>query len=144
MIGRKLVFDKAAGMNSAIADIEAVIAELSSTDQINDMAVDLQSGLDNLKSAVAYILENVDSSHDFTGSVAVNFLMLTGTVFGAWQMARASLAVLSDAQIRAEFRDNKIATTRFYMKHVLPRANSYRQTIEITADDVMSIPVNQL
>ena len=144
LIGRKLVFDKAAGMNSAIADIEAVIAELSSTDQINDMAVDLQAGLDNLKSAVEYILENVGSSNDFTGSVAVNFLMLTGTVFGAWQMARASLAVLSDAQIRVEFRDNKIATTRFYMKHVLPRANSYRQTIEITADDVMSIPVNQL
>jgi hypothetical protein len=78
--------------------------------------------------------------------------MLTGTVFGAWQMCRAALAVTGDdgnnscnkGDVSPEFANNKVSTTRFYCQQVLPRAAAYLQMIEVTAESVFSIPVDQL
>ncbi len=143
LIGRKLLRDKGEGMRSLISDMKAVTEELSQSD-LADIGIDLQWGISCLESAVSSIFANIKSDYDFAGSVSVNLLMLAGTVCGAWQMARASLAVQGDDELSKEFCDNKLATTRFYMKHVLPRAAAYQQTIETTGNCVMSIPVDQL
>jgi len=144
LIGRKLIRDNGAGMQSAIDDIQAVIKELSANDTLAPMAKSLTAGVESLQSATTFILENAKSTEDFSGSVSVNLLMLVGTVFGAWQMARASLAVINDDSISDDFRSNKIATTEFYLQHVLPRAFAYQHTIEKGSDSVMSIPVDRL
>jgi alkylation response protein AidB-like acyl-CoA dehydrogenase len=148
LIGRKLLRDKGAGMNSLINDMKVVVVQLSQA-ELKDIAVDLQKGIDSLESAVKSIFTNAKSNYDFAGSVSVNLLMLAGTVCGAWQMARSAIAVQldtesSDTELSTEFCNNKLATTRFYMKHVLPRALAYQQTIETTGDCVMGIPVGQL
>jgi alkylation response protein AidB-like acyl-CoA dehydrogenase len=149
LIGRKLLRDNAVAMSVAIAEIQEVVAQLSNHESLSDMASLLQNGVDNLQTAVNYILSSTTEHADFPGSVAVNFMMLTGTVFGAWQMCRAALAVIGDGNgnerdVSAEFANNKVATTRFYCQQVLPRAAAYLQMIEITAESVFSIPVDQL
>jgi alkylation response protein AidB-like acyl-CoA dehydrogenase len=143
LIGRKLLRDKGEGINLLIADMK-LIAEQLLTLEHSDIAVDFQKGISSLESAVKYILANASNSYDYTGAVSVNLLMLAGTVCGAWQMARSAIAVKSHNELSKEFCTNKIATARFYMKHVLPRAFAYQQTIEATGDCVMSIPVDQL
>jgi alkylation response protein AidB-like acyl-CoA dehydrogenase len=143
LIGRKLLRDNGAGMRSLIDEMTAVVAQLSKT-EFNDIADDLQKGINSLESAVQTIFKQVKNDYDFAGAVSVNFLMLAGTVCGAWQMARAALAVQTDSDLSSQFCSNKLATTRFYMKHILPRAQAYAQTIETTGDCVMSIPVEQL
>ncbi len=143
LIGRKLLRDKGEGMSSLISDMKAVVEELSQSG-LADIGTDLQQGIMCLESAVSSIFANIKSNYDFAGSVSVNLLMLAGTVCGGWQMARAALVVQDDAELSKEFCDNKLATARFYMKHVMPRAAAYQQTIETTGDCVMSIPVDQL
>lgn len=143
LIGRKLLRDKGAGMKALINDMKAVIEQLPQSN-LNDIAIDLQKGIECLESAVSSIFADAKNSYDFAGAVSVNLLMLAGTVCGAWQMARSAIAVQSDAGLSTEFCANKLATTRFYMKHVLPRALAYQQTIETTSDCVMGIPVDQL
>lgn len=143
LIGRKLLRDKGEGMRLLIEDMNAVAGKLSQSG-LNDIAVDLDKGIVSLESAVNYIFANIKSDYDFAGSVSVNLLMLAGTVCGAWQMARAALAVQDDDDLSKEFCNNKLATTRFYMKHVLPRAGAYQQTIETTDNCVMGIPVDEL
>ena len=143
LIGRKLLRDNGSGMYSLILDMTAVVAQLSKA-ELNDIADDLQKGINSLELAVQTIFNQVKNDYDFGGAVSVNFLMLAGTVCGAWQMARAALAVQAESDFSSQFCSNKLATTRFYMKHVLPRAQAYAQTIETTGDCVMSIPVEQL
>ena len=143
LIGRKLLRDKGAGMYALIVEMTAVAAKLSQAG-LNDIGEDLQKGIDSLASAVHSIFNQINNSDDFAGAVSVNFLMLAGTVCGAWQMARAALVVHSEANLSSQFCSRKLATTRFYMKHVLPRAQAYQQTIETTGDCVMTIPIEQL
>jgi len=104
----------------------------------------LEVGLESLQTAVDYVLANARSSEDFAGSVSVNLLMLAGTVFGGWQMGLAALAVSNDSEISDSFKQNKLATSRFYMKHVLPRASSFASTVQVGGESVMTIPVEQL
>lgn len=143
LIGRKLLRDNGSGMYLLIVEMTAVVAQLFKA-ELNDIADDLQKGINSLELAVQTIFNQVKNDYDFAGAVSVNFLMLAGTVCGAWQMARATLAVQADSEFSSQFCSNKLATTRFYMKHVLPRAQAYAQTIETTSDCVMSIPVEQL
>jgi alkylation response protein AidB-like acyl-CoA dehydrogenase len=143
LIGRKLLRDKGAEMYALIVEMTAVAAKLSQAD-LNDIGEDLQKGIDSLVSAVQSIFNQISNSDDFAGAVSVNFLMLAGTVCGAWQMARAALAVQTETNLSSQFCSRKLATTRFYMKHVLPRAQAYQKTIETTGDCVMSIPIEQL
>jgi acyl-CoA dehydrogenase len=146
LIGRKLIRDKGAAMNMLIGEMQQVVSDLKASTSLSDIGDDLEKGIESLESAVSHILQHATSSVDFAGAVSVNLLMLSGTVFGAWQMAAAALAVSSEGNddIDAEFAHNKLATTRFYMKHVLPRALAFQQSIETTGDTIMSIPVDQL
>jgi len=47
-------------------------------------------------------------------------------------------------EISEQFKQNKLATSHFYMKHVLPRASSFASIVQTSADSVMTIPVDQL
>jgi alkylation response protein AidB-like acyl-CoA dehydrogenase len=143
LIGRKLLRDDGAEMHLLTAEMRTVVAQLVKAG-LNDIADDLQMGVGSLEQAVKTVLNEAHKDYDFAGAVSVNFLMLAGTVCGAWQMARAALFVHSDNTLSPQFCSSKLATTRFYMKHVLPRAQAYQQTIETTGDCVMGIPVDQL
>jgi len=144
LIGRKLVRDKGQAMAVILSEIEHTVTVLHSQDQLSSMAFDLESGVNNLRLAVDAILENANTSVDYLGSVSVNFLMLSGTVFGAWQMCLAALAVHDDADVSDTFKATKLATSHFYLKHVLPRASSYLDAIIHGHDSVMNIPIEQL
>ena len=144
LIGRKLIRDNGEGMNIVISEIEETIKQLKDTPELWGFDFNLEFGLMCLKTATGAILENSDESYDYAGSVSVNFLMLTGTVLGAWQMCLAALAVNNASDVSEKFKTNKLATTHFYMKHVLPRAHAYAETVINGYDSVMGIPVDHL
>ena len=144
LIGRKLIRDNGEGMKAALSEIHETVKKLKQSDGLTDILADLEIGAQQLQVAVDYVLANARSSEDFAGSVSVNLLMLAGTVFGAWQMAESALAVSYDDDIRPEFKANKLATSRFFMKHVLPRAAAFSHTVIHSGETVMSIPTEQL
>ena len=60
----------------------------------------------------------------FSGSVAFDVLMMTGTITAAWQMfvsvERAKLALESN-KVSLEFFDDKTATAQYFIDSILPR-----------------------
>ena len=65
--------------------------------------------------------------------MAVPYLMLQGTVCGAWVMARAALAAsraLAAGGDDESFLHAKLVTGRFYFDHVAPRAAAWLATVE--------------
>ncbi len=67
--------------------------------------------------------------------------MLTGTVLGGWQMARAALKIVNGtASVDADFAEAKISTTRFYAQHILPRSRALHAAATAGSDALMMLP----
>jgi len=81
------------------------------------------------------------------GAVSYHFLMLTGTILGGWQMARAGLksaeALKSNNDNNISFYSAKIITARFYAEHILTRSHFYLQSILAGGDSMMRLDVEQ-
>ena len=147
LIGRKLIRDNGAGMQALIEDIRQVQAELikSGDKELATIGKQLENAISIQEESANYVLKNYKSDQDMAPAAAFNFMMLSGTVTGAWQMAVAALAaksMLDNNEGDANFAKAKIITTQFYMTHILPRAVSYKQMVEAGQEVVMSMPVD--
>lgn len=147
LIGRKLIRDNGAAMLQLIQDMKQVQAELadSGDDSLVKMSEHMEQAVSLQKGSVDHILDHYKSDQDMAPAAAFNFMMLSGTVAGAWQMARAALAaknMLDNNEGSAEFAKAKLITSQFYMSHILPRAVSYKQMVEAGHEVVMAMPVD--
>ncbi len=103
-------------------------------------------GCDQLAGATSWLLASYERDAWIPGAVAHSLLMLTGTVAGGWQMARAAVAasdrLAGDAGDR-EFYEAKIITARFFAEQIMPTAAAYRRAIEYGSDTVMALSEDQ-
>jgi hypothetical protein len=77
---------------------------------------------------------------------AFNYMMLSGTVVGAWQMARAALVaqkkLTADAG-NADFYKAKLITARFYAEELLPRSAGYFEAVTSDSNSAMELAEEQ-
>ena len=147
LIGRKLIRDAGAGMQALIADMQQIQSELmdSEDEVLMTIGKQLADAISVQTTTTEYILQNYKSDQDMAPAAAFNFMMMTGTIAGAWQMGKAALvahSMLENNEGDAEFAKAKLITTQFYMSHILPRAISYKQMVEAGQEVVMAMPVN--
>ena len=110
LVGRKVIRDDGKAIGDLIGDIRQTTAGLSGADA--DQAV-IKRALDDatgkLEQATGWLLDNCRDDYNAPGSVAINFLMLTGYVCGGWQMARAALVATEKSSASdGDFYRNKI------------------------------------
>jgi 3-(methylthio)propanoyl-CoA dehydrogenase len=148
LVGRKVIKDSGKAMASLIGEMREVCNEMSALgdDNFSSLERHYSSALSALEEATQWLLENYQSDANAPGSVAVNFMMLMGTVCGGWQMARA--AIISSAKIQSgaddtEFYEAKITTARFYAEHFLPRVNGYLASVVAGSDSIMALKSEQ-
>jgi hypothetical protein len=94
---------------------------------------------------VGFVLEHFqeDPRSVFAGSVP--YLMLSGTVHGGWQMARAALACrkkMAKGDVDP-FLAAKLAGARFYCSNILPRASALRTAILDGSAGVLALDIEQ-
>jgi len=103
--------------------------------------------IEALAQAVSWLLDNYKDDINAPGSISYDFMMLTGTVCGGWQMARSAIVAhnkLNDAsESHKDFYRTKQMTARFYAEHFLPRASSYLKTILTGSESIMAINTDQ-
>jgi alkylation response protein AidB-like acyl-CoA dehydrogenase len=147
-VGRKLIKDNGAAVGELLAEMRATVTELSATAAAELQAIrkQLAAGIEALDQAVRWLLGRHQQDQNLPGAVAVNLLMLAGTVCAGWQMARAALAAgrrLTDGDGDRDFLEAKIGTARFFAEHYLPRARSYLETVQAGAASVMALREGQ-
>ena len=98
-------------MSSLVEEMEALAAQLKTHKELQALSEEFTSGIEQLKQANEWILSQTDLELE-SSAVAFNYLMLAGTVSGAWLMAKASLATLTD-ESNSDFNTTKIVTTHF-------------------------------
>jgi alkylation response protein AidB-like acyl-CoA dehydrogenase len=148
LVGRKLLRDGGAALRdllSEMRDDSGVLKQHAKTD-LRDIGERLEGGIRLLEQAGAWLVENHGSDPDAPGAAAVNFLMLAGTVCGAWQMGRAAQAaarLIDSGAPDRDFLEAKRITARFYCEHILPRAFGYTQAVLAGSAAVMALGDDQ-
>ncbi|HEX7416890.1 MAG TPA: acyl-CoA dehydrogenase, partial [Steroidobacteraceae bacterium] len=143
LIGRKLGRDGGAAMAALIGDmlreLEAIGASDAAVRVARDAAIEAALWL---REATAAVLAAYSSAPARALAVAVPFLKLSGTVAGAWLMARAAALAAQRLAAGAGDRDfyaGKLSSARFYADHILPQAQAYLRIVKGGADSVLDV-----
>ena len=144
LVGRKVIRDSGKSMQNLLEDMREIEGKISALDDkdIKTFEQRYSNGIDALENATKWLLENYQSDADAPGSVAVNFMMLMGTICGGWQMARAVLVAkdkISKGDDDPDFYQSKIISARFYGDHYLPRASAYLGSIVAGSESTMAL-----
>ena len=144
LVGRKIIKDNGKALNELLQEMKDVVRQLEAIEDkdFKSIQLSLNNALDALEQATDWLLKNYQTDVNIPGSIAVNLLMLMGTVCGGWQMSRA--AIIANNKINAGDDDNaflrtKIKTARFYADHILPRTSSYLQSILAGSHSTMAL-----
>ncbi|MFQ5660426.1 MAG: acyl-CoA dehydrogenase [Gammaproteobacteria bacterium] len=148
LIGRKIINDEGKVLKALIADMRETARALPRTGHESLAAIHghYLAGIEALEKATSWLLENYRNDPNAPGSVAFLFLMLTGTVCGGWQMARAALIAderLNEGAAEESFYKSKIVTSCFYAEHFLPRAQAFLESITAGSETVMALDNEQ-
>lgn len=141
--GRKVMADEGHAIGEFIAEVRSLDKDLADHQALSDVRAAVNSSVELLESAAAWLLKNGPDDPYAPGAASVNFLMLAGVVAGGWQMARAALAVSNggDADSRdPAFAESKLATAHFYATHVLPRAHGLHAAATAGSEVLMRLP----
>ena len=149
LVGRKILGDSGKAMRELLDEMRSLQAESRSEESTHgDIVAMLLPAIEELEQSADWLLQNAPTDPQIPGAASFNLMMQMGTVAGGWQMAKASVAAGRRLQSCEDhekgFLEAKIATARFYMEHVLPRASSYARAACAGGASTMAVPVEQL
>jgi butyryl-CoA dehydrogenase len=148
LVGRKTVRDAGATVKDIIAQVRRTEEELAAYASGDLAAIHLRlaAGSKALEEVVNYVVTNAKSDIKGVFAGSVTYLKLAGIVLGGWQMARAALIAerkLKEGEGDLRFYQAKIATTRFFVDHVLSQAAGYHAAIVEGSAGVLALAEDQ-
>ena len=138
-VGRKIMADEGKAMDELLTEMRSLDDALAADERLQEIRTALSDGVDQLQSATSWLLQQGPLDPNAAGSASVNMLMLTGTVIGGWQMARAALAIVNGAASDdPSFAEAKLMTVRFYAQHIMPRSHGLADAAMAGPDVIMA------
>jgi len=143
LIGRKTIRDQGKAMAELIGDMRPYTGQ----QQTNTLlTAERQARFDQavafLEDATRTVLEHGDDEQ-FAGAAAFNYLMLSSTVTAAWLMVKAAGAAVPGSESQDAFARSKLATTNFFIDHILPRSSGYLTSLRAGDDAIMALPEDE-
>ncbi len=148
LVGRKVIRDSGKSIQALLEEMREVETELATlnSEKLNTFNNHYSTAIQALEKATHWLLENYQTDANAPGSVAVNFMMLMGTVCGGWQMGRAALVAsnkIKSGDEDLEFYQAKIITAQFYAEHFLPRSATYLASVIAGSESIMALDNDQ-
>ena len=143
-VGRKILANEGRDIAALIGDLRRTCDALAENDALADTAAPLRQSLDDLEQGVAWLMENAASDPTAAATASFNLLMQAGTVFGGAFLAQSVLAGIAAGDTDKGFLDAKVATTRFYCAHMLPRAQAFLVAATSDPKTTMALPLEAL
>jgi hypothetical protein len=120
-------------MEALLAELDVTVADCAGSDRVElkVIAEALQGALAELRETTALLLEQLADNREAALAGAFDYMMQVGYVMGGWHLARSAL--VADARLRDgadnPFYPRKLASARFYVENLLPRALGCAQVI---------------
>jgi acyl-CoA dehydrogenase len=143
-VGRKILANEGRNIGALITELRDACDALAADEVLQATADPLRKSLDELEQGVAWLIDNATKDPTAAATASFNLLMLAGTVLGGAFLARAALAARSAGDFDAAFVDAKVATTRFYCAHMLPRASGFLGAATADPSTTMAVAVDAL
>jgi alkylation response protein AidB-like acyl-CoA dehydrogenase len=147
LIGRKVLRDGGATVAAFVSEMRSVDAPLANAGEAFAVVrAAVSKGLDEVVQASTQILTGDRRDPDLAASVAMNYLMLLGTVTGGWQLARGALVANAELEKGAgdkAFLQTQIVLAQFYAEHLLPRATAHAAAIRAGSATLMKLMPEQ-
>jgi alkylation response protein AidB-like acyl-CoA dehydrogenase len=146
LVGRKTIRNNGVAMTALLDEIGEACTQAGASEALTDLADALSQALSDARTAVTWLLEKGSQSASAPGAVSVPFMMLMGYLCGAWamvQMAQKASQLAESGEGDTEFYNAKVATARFYCKHLLPRVKGLLDTVVEGSESVMDLPESQ-
>lgn len=143
LVGRKILFDQGTAMDSLLEEMQAVATNAKQNHPaLQNESRALSTAIEALTDAKNLLLTESKQDAHLPGAISFNYLMLMGTVCGAWQMLKA--AQIADQQLQTDSGDRsfytaKLATAKFYMDQILPRYLGYAAMIKTGSQSIMAL-----
>ena len=144
LVGRKVLADTGLGMQRLLqemADFDATLA--SCGPDLDSIRNAVATGHKRLEEATNWLLSKAQDESVIVYLAAFDYLMLAGTVIGAWQMGRAAEVAhrkIEGNEGLADFYKAKIITARFYAEEILPRSAGYLEAATSESGSAMELP----
>ncbi|WP_447506064.1 acyl-CoA dehydrogenase [Acinetobacter pittii] len=139
LVGRKIVKDQGKNLTVLIGLMKQTLEQLQANAELNDFAEELGFAIGLLEQHSHTIAQQFMQSAKQALSVSVPYLMLTGLIAGAWQLAQSAVKaaeLLVTGEADRDFLQGKIATARFYHKVILPEIRGLAYTVSHTGGAV--------
>jgi len=138
LLNRKLGRDGGATMEAMQAEI-AELGDALQTHPPPDLAAIgecLRAALADHVATTTHLLAALPEDRFAALGGSFDYMMQTGYLFGGWQLARGAQVAASIAERgqRVDFCQRKMATARFYMERLLPRARAHAGVIAAPAE----------
>jgi alkylation response protein AidB-like acyl-CoA dehydrogenase len=134
LVGRKVGRDNGAAMNALIADMQAELEKISSSDAgVAASKAAALEGVAALKDATAAVLKDPDGAL----AICVSYLMLGGVVVGGWLTAKAHDLAVRQASSDPEFFAAKQQIARFYAANLSPEAQTLSRVVKQGAASIL-------
>lgn len=142
LVGRKVGAEKGATALAMIEAMRKIDARLGAAEGMHSLRGNFGAAIDDLEKATRWVVETYSKDAKAVAAVSVPYLKLFGTVAGGWMMARAGLIAnehLKKPDADREFLEAKLATSRFYAEHELPRASGLAREVMHGAASVLAL-----
>ncbi|WP_286719076.1 acyl-CoA dehydrogenase C-terminal domain-containing protein [Thalassolituus sp. UBA2009] len=121
LIGRKIAANNGAFYKLFEADINAFIASQADNEAMAEFIEPLKAALENLNDLTQWVMDAAANNPNEIGAASVEYLHVFGYTALAYMWAKMSAVALPKADDASGFYKAKLATSRFYMKRLLPR-----------------------
>ncbi len=138
LVGRKLPAHGGRAMKVFLQEVEEFCT--AGGEEMAPFLVPLRKGLDDLRGATLWLMQNAVRQPDHAGAGATDYMHLLGLVALGHMWAR--MAGMALAAPEGEFQRNKLATARFFMQRILPETALRRARIEAGAESTMALPAS--
>jgi alkylation response protein AidB-like acyl-CoA dehydrogenase len=144
LVGRKLPKDGGRAMLAFFGEVEGFIKENSEAGSLAPYLTPLKQGLDHLRQATMWLMQNALARPDNAGAGATDYMHLLGLVtlgFMWAKMAKAAEEKLKEgASGRADFYNTRLTLGRFFMERTMPETATRLARISVGAETVMKLP----
>lgn len=143
LIGRKTVRDQGKAMAELIGDMRPYTGQQHTNTLLTaERQARFDQAVAFLEDATRTVLEHGDDEQ-FAGAAAFNYLMLSSTVTAAWLMVKAAGAAAPGSESQDTFARSRLATTNFFIDHILPRSSGYLTSLRAGDDAIMALPEDE-
>ncbi|RVU32619.1 acyl-CoA dehydrogenase [Neptunomonas marina] len=139
LVGRKTLVDQGQAATALMSEMRATVEAAAGSARFASAAQALAAALDVAQASTDKLLATGDDPL-FSASSAYNYMMLMGTVCGAWELLRAALAA-EQQQAGGDndpYLESKQLTALFYVDQILPRHLAYAPMADAGSEAILA------